>query len=335
MPRAQRERQRRTLNKEGNALNAETENLIPDLKQPGNRLLREQLDKSNQFYEKIKEMKDTELYCRESAHISALSKLAFERVSEFRMSNSYTLESFAARLPDYLKTRAELSSSISRPSSKDPWECLASCANSAFFSSVSVPPLFAITKPPKERTQRQRADDRVLGPQVTPSKPSEADDSQGTVERIGEIDKILKKEKKTNFFDFVVDSESFTQTVENMFHLSFLVKEGLASFEVDEHNDVIVESREKPKQDESSQSRSKRQQCVVTIDEEIWKSIVAERNLTSRPPMIPHRDYRHLTSHGLQSRAAAESSSSSKKRVSSQSQEEGDEEGPVRKRVKK
>lgn len=333
MPRAQHERKRRTLTKEGNALHAETEKLIPDLKQPGNQLLREQLEKSNTFYEKIKEMKDTELYCRESSHISALSKVAYERVSEFRMSHSYTLDSFAARLPEYLKNRTESSSSssTSRSSARENWECLASSANSAFFSSISIPPLFSISKAPRERTQRQRNDDKVIAPQVTPSKPSETDDSQGTVERIGEIDKILKKEKKLNFFDFVVDSESFTQTVENLFHFSFLIKEGLASLDVDDHNDVTVESREKPKQDESSQARSKRQQCVISLDEETWKQIVAQRNLSSHPPKIPHRDYRHLTSHGLQARVSAETS---KKRPNSQSQEDGEEE-PARKRARK
>ena len=337
MSRSQNERLRRALTKEGNALTTETEKLFADLKQPGNQLLREQLEKSNNFYEKIKGTKDTELYCRESSHMTALSKVAFDRVSEFRMSNSYTLDSFSTRLPEFLKSKCEESpsSSSSRSSANEHWKCLSSYANSAFFSSVSVPPLFSITKTPKERTQRQRANDREVAPQITPSKPSEADDSQGTVERIGEIDKILKKEKKVNFFDFVVDSESFTQTVENLFHFSFLVKEGHASLQVDEKNDVYVESKEKPKQDESSQSRAKRQQCVIALDEDTWRQIVAKRNLASRPPKIPHRDYRNLTSHGLQSR---ELDGSRKRERASSQREEGEREeevGVARKRLRK
>ncbi|KAJ3081952.1 nuclear protein [Quaeritorhiza haematococci] len=44
-----------------------------------------------------------------------------------------------------------------------------------------------------------------------------------------------------NFFKFIINPESFGQTVENMFHLAFLIKEGKAKIEIDEDGDPIVE----------------------------------------------------------------------------------------------
>merc|ERR1711935_13739 len=37
-----------------------------------------------------------------------------------------------------------------------------------------------------------------------------------------------------SYFNFILDPQSFTKSVENMFHFSFLVKEGKASFRLDD-----------------------------------------------------------------------------------------------------
>lgn len=43
-----------------------------------------------------------------------------------------------------------------------------------------------------------------------------------------------------NFFQFLVDPASFTQTVENIFDFSFLVRKGSASLSVDEEHKLPI-----------------------------------------------------------------------------------------------
>jgi hypothetical protein len=43
-----------------------------------------------------------------------------------------------------------------------------------------------------------------------------------------------------NFLEFVINPNSFGQTVENIFYASFLIKEGAAGMQVDDDGCVII-----------------------------------------------------------------------------------------------
>jgi hypothetical protein len=53
-----------------------------------------------------------------------------------------------------------------------------------------------------------------------------------------EMSKAVKRKGRVGMFETVVDPDSFTQTVENIFALTFLVKDGLMMVEVDEDEKV-------------------------------------------------------------------------------------------------
>ncbi len=48
-----------------------------------------------------------------------------------------------------------------------------------------------------------------------------------TAKRVALAKKKLEQAKVKNFFEYIVDPESYSQTVENLFHLSFLVRNGM------------------------------------------------------------------------------------------------------------
>jgi len=54
------------------------------------------------------------------------------------------------------------------------------------------------------------------------------------------LDKLDQEGKGINFFRFVVDPEDFGQTVENIFFVSFLIREGRAGIEVKKDGEILI-----------------------------------------------------------------------------------------------
>ncbi len=83
---------------------------------------------------------------------------------------------------------------------------------------------------PAQKKQRKKVVREKKGELV---RPDEVVDTQGdtaaeTTHRVQEVLGHLKQTQSVDFFQFVLDKESFGQTVENIFHTAFLVRDGLA-----------------------------------------------------------------------------------------------------------
>ncbi|PHH76541.1 hypothetical protein CDD80_1447 [Ophiocordyceps camponoti-rufipedis] len=94
---------------------------------------------------------------------------------------------------------------------------------------------------------------------------------------------------------FVVNPKSFAQTVENMFYVSFLIRDGRIQVEMDEHDlpSLAPVDREVDTQATTRHSASKHQ-AVLSMDMQTWRDIIQAFNLTE--PMIQHRQ--EVTSSG-------------------------------------
>lgn len=86
-------------------------------------------------------------------------------------------------------------------------------------------------------------------------------------------------------FDFCVNPKSFGQTVENMFYVSFLIKEGSVGLDFDSRGlptlglvgeKTLEERQEAPKN-----------QAVFTLDFEMWEEIIESHGI--QKSLIPHR----------------------------------------------
>jgi len=86
-------------------------------------------------------------------------------------------------------------------------------------------------------------------------------------------------------FHFCVNPKSFGQTVENLFYVSFLVKEGRVGIEFDSEGMPTLGMVQQKSVEERQESV--RNQAVFTLDFEIWEELVQSCGIKSC--VIPHR----------------------------------------------
>ncbi|KAK3395522.1 Nse4 C-terminal-domain-containing protein, partial [Sordaria brevicollis] len=90
---------------------------------------------------------------------------------------------------------------------------------------------------------------------------------------------------------FVINPHSFGQTVENMFYVSFLLREGSLKLEFDSYGRPSLSAQFNADEQERAQGGRQgttRHQAIMSIDMDIWNDIKNAYNI--KEPMIPHRE---------------------------------------------
>jgi non-structural maintenance of chromosomes element 4 len=98
-------------------------------------------------------------------------------------------------------------------------------------------------------------------------------------------------------FDFCVNPRSFGQTVENLFYISFLIKEGSVGLNFDDRGlpTLGCAGREAGEEEEEEQDGGRKQaahasarnQAVFALDFDVWEAIVESHGI--KRSLIPHR----------------------------------------------
>ncbi|KAK8024069.1 hypothetical protein PG993_012135 [Apiospora rasikravindrae] len=109
------------------------------------------------------------------------------------------------------------------------------------------------------------------------------------------VDKImgrygLKSNGGIDLLRFVVNPKSFGQTVENMFYVSFLIRDAKIQLEYDDNGFATLlplDKDEIEQQNAGRQASRQRQQAVFHLDMDVWQDIVEVYRI--REPLIPHR----------------------------------------------
>ena len=94
-----------------------------------------------------------------------------------------------------------------------------------------------------------------------------------------------------SYFALILDPTSFSKSVENMFHFSFLVKEGRASFELDEEGKGLPYTRPlKAKHHvvggNPDEEVNEKRQAIISLTFEDWEDMI--QLLDIEEPMIKH-----------------------------------------------
>ncbi|XP_050995710.1 EP300-interacting inhibitor of differentiation 3 [Acomys russatus] len=107
--------------------------------------------------------------------------------------------------------------------------------------------------------------------------------NQETTEK--EVEKILGllqtyfqkyPDTPVSYFEFVIDPNSFSRTVENIFYVSFIIRDGFARIRLDQDRLPILEPTNVNQMDEENDSCSYgRKQGVISLSLQDWKNIVS------------------------------------------------------------
>ncbi|KAK4898630.1 hypothetical protein LTR27_003802 [Elasticomyces elasticus] len=116
----------------------------------------------------------------------------------------------------------------------------------------------------------------------------------------------LRENHGVPLFEFVVNPRSFGQTVENIFYISFLIKEGSVAVKLDEDGLPTINIEEPPPKDgedengqplstpekitqkKAREKEKSKHQAVFALDFDTWRGLVDAFEI--RESMIPHRD---------------------------------------------
>lgn len=164
------------------------------------------------------------------------------------------------------------------------WEKL---GKSLCFASRCVPrmeimlgPIDIVAKPKKTPKKRERTKEPTK--LTRPGEVNRTIEKQRKQNRQSKRLKIMKKQlaartedgQRTNdFFPFVINPKSFTQTVENLFDYSFLVKQGDASIRFE---DGVPAARP---EEMNVASTFKKTQCVATFTMKDWEELKEVHNI--------------------------------------------------------
>ncbi|OQO13736.1 hypothetical protein B0A48_01966 [Cryoendolithus antarcticus] len=97
-------------------------------------------------------------------------------------------------------------------------------------------------------------------------------------------------------FDYVVNPHSFGQTVENLFYVSFLIKEGSCGIEMDDNGlPSLLIPNARTDEEGRGQDVSKHQ-AILSLDYGTWRDLIKAFDITE--PMIPHREEERGTQMG-------------------------------------
>jgi len=97
---------------------------------------------------------------------------------------------------------------------------------------------------------------------------------------VANIQRILDANGAVNLFKFIINPDDFAQSVENLFYLSFLIRDGSCSLEIDpDSKEPMIFSVEKPTQQEYDDGLTRRQ-FVFEFDQETWRRAIEAFDIT-------------------------------------------------------
>ncbi|XP_048362468.1 non-structural maintenance of chromosomes element 4 homolog A [Sphaerodactylus townsendi] len=145
-----------------------------------------------------------------------------------------------------------------------------------------------VQRPRIERQQKKTGPEkRAMPAQLKKMEESHQEATEKEVERIlGYLQTFFREDPDVpiSFLEFVTDPDSFPRTVENMFHVSFLIRDGLARIKLDQDKLPIIEPLY-PEEGDNNEDAQARKQAVISMSYQEWQNIVETFEISQ--PMIP------------------------------------------------
>ncbi|KAJ7780540.1 Nse4 C-terminal-domain-containing protein [Mycena maculata] len=152
---------------------------------------------------------------------------------------------------------------------------------------LSIEPKKTRTASKRVKFEKDKAEERK--PQELKEEDIARSENE-TTKNVATLEAILKEEGPINIFKFVINPNNFAQSVENIFYLSFLIRDGKVAMETQDDGEVTIFSCDQPG-DEDYNAGLKKRQIVLEFDQATWERAkdVFEITESKIPPRAPAR----------------------------------------------
>ncbi|XP_003724485.1 EP300-interacting inhibitor of differentiation 3 [Strongylocentrotus purpuratus] len=296
--------ERRELRRDYRELIAETKRESSELVRPDSDGLGNLLERSDELFGQVIKLPNrapTVEAVLDAQFLMAASSLGCQKAKKIHVDNKFDPKDFVQKLISFMECR-RLGIEDSEIE-EEHWATLGRGAAPAFRSACSFqfmlgtferePPRKAARKT-KDANAEEQAGPAIVAKQLK-SKDKDKTPTEVTSEEVEKMVAILHQVCKTrgdgtyvpiSYFDLVINPESFSQTVENIFHLSFLLKDGHAKVYLD-NDDLPVIVPCTPFNEEQEHERVTKKQVLVSIDMDQWKELIEVFDIND--PLIPTR----------------------------------------------
>jgi len=249
------------------------------------------METNDELFNKVEAPQEAVLDARVMKQLSRICRAQAEQMSA--NINAFSQTEFASKLVTNL-TGGEPGAG---PVSRRKWILLGKQVKGMFRRSPALTYLYSALDttplPPKERKPREgragqatRLRDLVATQHVVLAQ-AETSENQ-TEQMVTHVFKCLVgswkdlDQQPINLFQFILDPDCFGSTIENLFHVSFLVKEGKASVTVDKESGLpCIAPVARRRQGDQEEVKN---QVVLNLCMEDWQRI--KRNIPLQEPMI-------------------------------------------------
>ncbi|GAA6062855.1 hypothetical protein JCM10212_006108 [Sporobolomyces blumeae] len=309
---------KKALRQKYRTLQTEVDNIRGDLANTSVAALKDQVTKANHLFSKVETPAEAVL---DSRVLIATSEAGALKARQLKIdADAFDIDEFLVRLGHFMSGsvaangraqarrafRANRGSDDEGPAGGMPWAwgrvgkvLLGESRRPAILEHMYGPLQLEI-KEKKQRTQRQRQ--KIDESQRMRPEELHAEDVAKNENETGKVTARIAKHLQTvagtrgiPYLKFIVNPDSFSQTVENMFYFSFLVREQKVALEVDDdeespfYGDMIayVVDQESAAQ-VVKDSNVVKHQVVLELTQEVWQEAIEVYDITE--PMIATRD---------------------------------------------
>ncbi|KAG9344439.1 hypothetical protein JZ751_011109 [Albula glossodonta] len=221
-----------------------------DMLSPSNNKLTEVLEEANKLFANVRQAREAAL---DAQFLVLATDLGKEKASQLQADGSaFDPTAYAEHLLTFmgLNRLEDEDSDGEGPSGgylpHDAWQRLGNKVQGCFRTAPSfhfmLGSFLAEPPAPRQRVERQRKAPskdvkRIMPTQLKKMEESHQEATEKEVERILAYLQQYHEDDPTlpiSYFEFVVDPESFSRTVENIFHVSFLIREIIEAFDIKE-----------------------------------------------------------------------------------------------------
>ncbi|KAJ7821660.1 Nse4 C-terminal-domain-containing protein [Mycena leptocephala] len=216
-------------------------------------------------------------------------------------TGAFSIEDFVTRLVGFMggyKPPEEVSSEASDVEEDDAPLDWGKVGRRAMAKSRRVPAMGFMTGP-LSIEQKQRAPNKKRAKfeknkkdETRPQEIREEDIARSeneTTKNVAIVATVLEQVEKINLFKLVINPESFAQSVENIFYLSFLIRDAKVAFEISEDDEPLVFACQEPTDEdrEAAGGILLKQQLIFEFDMATWKRAIEVFEITES--FIPTR----------------------------------------------